>query len=272
MDQAEAVQEVQPEVDTAEEVVEEAVEDAVEEVSEEEVTPEFAEIEYEGEKYNVPPELKDAFLRNSDYTKKTQEVAEQRRAVESQVQQFQEAYQAQQQNLQGHAQLAAINAQLEQFNGVDWAAFSENDPGSAQQAFFQYQQLKDASQNLSHSIEQQQAQALHQQRELHARHLEQGKAELARDIPGWSSELAKSITDHGKNYGFSESELSSIVDPRMVKVLHEAYLYRQSKKEATESPAPKPVSKVKGRSKVKVDPDKMSMDEWMKWRNKQIAT
>ena len=40
--------------------------------------------EYDGKTYRLPPALKDAFLRNADYTRKTQEVPEQRRYVEQQ--------------------------------------------------------------------------------------------------------------------------------------------------------------------------------------------
>ena len=40
--------------------------------------PEFEEVEYEGKRYALPKELKDAILRQSDYTRKTQELAQQR--------------------------------------------------------------------------------------------------------------------------------------------------------------------------------------------------
>ena len=42
-----------------------------------------AEIEYDGEKFKVPSKLKEAFLRQSDYTKKTQAVAKERAEIET---------------------------------------------------------------------------------------------------------------------------------------------------------------------------------------------
>jgi hypothetical protein len=42
--------------------------------TESDAQPEFAEVEFEGKAYQVPPEIKDALLRQSDYTKKTTEV------------------------------------------------------------------------------------------------------------------------------------------------------------------------------------------------------
>src|SRR5688572_20265217 len=48
---------------------------------------EEAELEYEGRKFKVPKEaadeVKSALMRHADYTRKTQEVAEHRRAVEA---------------------------------------------------------------------------------------------------------------------------------------------------------------------------------------------
>ena len=44
--------------------------------------PAFERVNYEGTEYEVPTALKDALLRQSDYTRKTQEVSEQRKALE----------------------------------------------------------------------------------------------------------------------------------------------------------------------------------------------
>ncbi len=281
MDQAEAIQddhipEQAEETEILEEINEENEEVTTEEDPEEK-TPEveFIEVERNGKKYTVPKDLEPELLMQSDYTRKTQEVAEVRKALEREQQEFQQAVQTQQQNMQGHAQLAAIRSQLQQYQNVDWTQFSEADPQAAQQAFFQYSQLKDAAGNLSQQLQQQEAVALQQQREVHAKRLEQGKAELAKDIPGWNADLAQEIIAHGSSYGFSENELKSVIDPRMVKVLNDARMYRQSIKKVTQSkPAEqvKPAQKVRGGASVNVNPDKMPIDQWMKWRNKQLSS
>ena len=48
-----------------------------------ELEPGLAEVEIDGKTYKLPPELKDGFLRQADYTRKTQELAEQRRRMEA---------------------------------------------------------------------------------------------------------------------------------------------------------------------------------------------
>src|SRR5688572_14468037 len=42
---------------------------------------ELDEIEFDGERYKIPKKLKNGFLMQSDYTRKTQEVAEERKAI-----------------------------------------------------------------------------------------------------------------------------------------------------------------------------------------------
>lgn len=286
MEQAEALQEAYVPEETQEEIQDEAVEseevegvesdtESEEEVqSEEDIDDQYELVDYEGNTYKLPPELKSALLRQSDYTQKTQEVAQQRKALEQQAQQFQQVTQNQRANMQGHAQLMALQSQLEQYANVDWNAASQEDPVQAQQAFFEYSQLKDATSNLQRQLQAQEAQALQEQRQFQAKRLEQGKAELARDIPNWSADMAKAITEYGQSaFQFTPQEMSQVADPRMVKVLHKAYLYDQSLKKATkpESKTAKPASKVRGKSRVEKDPDKMSSEEWLKWRNKQLS-
>src|ERR1700730_7367382 len=54
-------------------------------VADSEVQPtesDLAQLEWDGATYQVPVKLKDAFMRNEDYTRKTQELAEQRKSVD----------------------------------------------------------------------------------------------------------------------------------------------------------------------------------------------
>lgn len=235
----------------------------------------YEELDFEGKKYAVPKELKDSFLRQSDYTRKTQEVAEQRKALEAQAAQIQQAAATQQQNLQAYAGLAALDGQLQQYSQVDWQKYSEDDPVQAQQAWFQYQTLKDQRMNLAGQISQHEQMTLQQRQHAVATQLEKGREVLSAEIPNWSGDLAKNLSKAGvENYGFSAEEISQVMDPRMVKVLHDAYQYRQimSKAKAKpKAPEAQPIRSVKGRGASRKNPDKMSTEEWMAWRNKQVS-
>jgi hypothetical protein len=60
-----------------------------------------------------------------------------------------------------------------------------------------------------------------------------GKEILAKEIPNWSPETNQALLSTGKDYGFSDAELNSIVDPRHVKVLHDAMQWRKLQKNST---------------------------------------
>ena len=55
---------------------------ATQETHEESADEALAEIEWEGERYQVPSKLKGAFLQNADYTQKTQTLAERTRQMD----------------------------------------------------------------------------------------------------------------------------------------------------------------------------------------------
>ena len=58
------------------------------------------EVDWDGAKYRVPKPLKDALLRQADYTRKTQELAEQRRTVEQHFTSLTQQAELQQQTLE----------------------------------------------------------------------------------------------------------------------------------------------------------------------------
>ena len=66
-----------------------------------------------------------------------------------------------------------------------------------------------------------------QQAQSIAEKVEKGKEVLAKEIPNWSRETSQAIILTGKEYGFTDDELSMVVDPRHVKVLHDAMQWRK---------------------------------------------
>src|ERR1700690_794656 len=59
-----------------------AGEQAVEETAVTQEDSGLAELDWGGEKFQVPAKLKDAFMKNEDYTRKTQELAQQRASLD----------------------------------------------------------------------------------------------------------------------------------------------------------------------------------------------
>ena len=169
-----------------------------------------------------------------DYTKKTQELADKSRNVEAQLervqqQEIQVAEQAkiQHQFISDIAAITAIDNQLAQFQSVDWQQLSSQDPVEAQKLFFTYNQLQVQRTQAANTLQtkrQQYAATVEQQR---AKQLSEGAERLKKAIPDWSDEKAREIRKLGKDYGFTDTELSGITDARAVHILHDAIQYRK---------------------------------------------
>jgi len=235
---------------------------------------ETEEVERDGKKYRVPKALKDELLMHADYTRKTQEVAELRKAAEAERAQ---ASLASVEHVQAMAALMNVDQQIGQFQNIDWQRMSDEDPVRAQKLFVQFSQLKDSRQQLAGHLQQQEQQRAFEMQQTTAKQIEEGQAALKRDIPNWSPETAQQLTDFAaKEFGFQPQELQKIMDPRQVKVLHLAWLGSQLVKKqqvaakASNQPAPKPVPHVGGTSAASKDMTRLGTDDWMKARNAQL--
>ena len=85
-----------------------------------EVGSDVFEVELDGEVHSLPAALKGAFLRQADYTRKTQELAEHRRALEAERRALGDHARAQAGVSRERLQLASLDDQIEEFQGVDW--------------------------------------------------------------------------------------------------------------------------------------------------------
>lgn len=229
-------------------------------------------IEHDGKTYQVPKALKGAFLRQADYTRKTQELAAQRRSLEAERLADQEAS-----GLKGS--LAAIEARLSAAEAVDWDAVWRDDPELAQDLAAHLDELSAAKAGLSDELGRfQQVRAMAEAQEQ-AIKLHQGHAELSRDIPGWGPEVGARLANFAMTeFGATAEELDALNDPRIVKLLHAAYvgangggLSRQAQRHAAAQTS-RPAATVGGRASAAKDPSRMSTDEWMRHRNKQLRS
>lgn len=240
--------------------------------------PDDEEIELDDLKLKVPKDqaqkVKEAMLRHADYTRKTQEVAELRKAVEAERQTLHQASQAE---IGALAQVTALDQQIAQFQNVDWDAWEETDPFAAAKGARQLQQLRDArGQAAGQYVGLQRQRTETEQRETATR-LQEASEVLSRDIKDWSPELGAKLKDFGvKQYGFTAAELDEFSDPRMVKVLHAAFEGHQASTKTqqaqkhladqTAKPAAKPG---KGSTPPVGLDDRLSADEWIRRRNAQ---
>lgn len=231
-------------------------------------------LELDGQVHSLPAALKGAFLRQADYTRKTQELAAHRRALEGEREAVAAHAEAVGQASGEHVQLAAMDHQLEQLQGVDWQAYAAQDPQGAEALWGRLQAMAHARHGLAQTIDHRAAHGrLRAAHESAARMAETGRT-LQKEIDGWSPELAAKLVDYAKSHGVTLEELSAQDDPRVWKILHRAFQAEDANqkdgaaKAAAQAQAIRPAVLVSGSAAggggVR---DELGTKEWMQRRN-----
>ena len=235
------------------------------------------EIEMDGKVHTLPATLKGAFLRQADYTRKTQELAEHRRAVA--VERAEVAAQAHSagQVSSGQVQLAALDHQLASFRGIDWQACEAQDPQGVQALWDRFQGMVQARERLAETLSHHAARGELQAAQETAAKMAQAGQVLRREIEGWSPEVAGKLIDYAKAFGVTHDELARTADPRLWKVLHKAWQADQASRDegvasaAARAQAVRPAVTVAGAAAggggVR---DELATKEWMKRRNELV--
>lgn len=234
------------------------------------------EVEHEGQVYRVPAPLKGAFLMNADYTRKTQELAEHRRALAQDRAHLDSRSNALAATLELRAAMHAADEQLAAFQDVDWDTFAAEDPQGAQALWGRFQALAHARERYEWAISHHEAQGAQlAQQELAAQMAQTGEI-LSREIEGWSPQVAAKLVEYAGAFGVTLDELREIADPRLWKILHRAHLgdeldrQRKTAQGVEQVQAVRPAVSVSGGSApTGAVRDNLGTGEWMRRRNEQ---
>ena len=294
MDNLEVMAPAEPEITEAEEVETEEVEasepdheegevERSEDDSEDEAAaePEDVEVEFDGKTYRVNPALKDALMRQADYTRKTQDVAEQRKQLEAEREAETTRKTAEKEIGDSLVTLRMMENELKQFRELDWQALHHNDPALSQQMQIRYMSLKDDRDDLNNTIASKHHELQSRMERESADRTEKVKREIAATIPDYTEEQGKKWRDFAKDQiGFGEHEINNSWnnDPRIAQILKYAYLGHQittqrqaPKKRAPSESKPAPVTQLRGKATPSKGPsDKQSIDQWMRERAKEV--
>ena len=178
-------------------------------------------------------ELRLGYMRQGDYTRKTQQVAEGRKQAEAEL----EALQAQRSSYAN--QLAQLETALSQSEPTQeyWNALEAEDP-------IEFVKQREAMRDRRDALAQVQSEQQRVQTEQHQQLQAQAQERLAQEtgklldvIPEWrDAEVATKqknavYTYAQRHLGFSEQELSQVSDHRAVNALRKAYLYDELMKQ-----------------------------------------
>ena len=195
-------------------------------------------IEVDGEEKTIE-ELRSGFLRQKDYTRKTQELAEHRKAVEAKDQEMDRERAEYAQLLPALAERIQQEAKQE----PDWDTLYDTDPVMAAKAERQWRKEQEArtAQLQAVQAEQQRMQqiAAQKQEQMQQSYLEQQRQILPDIIPEWRDKKvaateATQIRDFLLGEGFSEQDVSGMSNATLVKLARKAMLYDRGETRANE--------------------------------------
>ena len=257
------------EEESEEETEEESEEESEESDEGEDEEPELYAVTVNGEEREVTfDELLKGYSRQSDYTKKTQELSNDRKQFESLEKQYNDEISQIQTERQQY--MEALNqviensmGGMEQYANTNWEDLKTLDP------------LEYITKKEEHREAQEKVQAFRRDREVaqqkqaaefqksQAAMLQEEHSKLVEALPEWGNatkqkKLAANLKSYAVGAGFSEQELNSLVDHRSVLVLLKASKYDAMQNADIKSKKLKNAPKVvrSGRGKSKSDSDK----------------
>ena len=180
-------------------------------------------------------ELLSGYSRQSDYTKKTQQLAQERQGMAQLQQQWQQEMIAAQTERQQYIDALGqvVNQSmtgLEEYANIDWETLKEDDPIAY---VTRRDEFREAQENVR-SMQEQQAYAMQQQDAEMQNAIQYRTREelgmLVQKVPEWKDketrqELTKNLREYATGQGFSPQEISSLIDHRSLIVLMKAQKY-----------------------------------------------
>jgi hypothetical protein len=267
------------EADEGDEDTGEAEEGADEAAEGEETAPQLVKwTDDDGKEWDIPEALTPSLMKNKDYTAKTQEVAEQRRALEVQKAEWEAEKQRDQEDMKIEAELARLKAAQAEYDKINWDELYQYDPQDAQHKQFQYGRIRDEVSRLSQEQNARQQARLEKAQSAMTKRFDEAEAYARANIPGWEQGKDRELLEFAREVGFDDQTLKSNVSPSFLSLLHKAYIGDRAQKRVNEKPKPatkevKPATQVKAKSNPtnRKSLDEMSMAEYAEYRNRQEA-
>jgi len=184
-------------------------------------------------------ELQQGYLRQADYTQKSQEAA----TAIRQANELGAAFSAQRDVLA--ARLAAIvQADTEEFSKpIDWVAERARDREAADEKLARFQNWQQRQAELR-DLEESKAREVRARKEAVMR---AGHGFLAQHVPGWNDpalrqRIQADLAAHARQVGYSDQELATmeVLDPRQILMGYESMLYRLLRGRRMPAPAAAP--------------------------------
>jgi hypothetical protein len=196
-----------------------------EEVAEIETSPSYT-VKVDGEEVEVNlDELRNGYQRQADYTRKSQSLAEQRKAYEANLQAVTQEREQYSQLLGNMAQNQ--NAELSRYADIDWADLKDTDPMEYMEKRLEYQEAKEKISELQNERARVQQQNETDMGQMLQEKLQKEAELLSKALPEYTepgSTFKDEVRNYALNLGFSPQDIDGIADHRVILVLHKAMM------------------------------------------------
>ena len=221
-------------------------------------------------------ELLEGYSRQSDYTKKTQALAEDRKEIEQVREQFKSEYGSLQtersQYQQALGQLGAqLNAGIMRYQGVDWEKLKADDPVAYVTKRDEFREEQERIQAVHGQMQAVQQQQQADADRMHREAVVEQTAMLGKLIPEWNDAekqptISKSIREYALAEGYAKEEVDALIDARSVNVLLKAMRYDELQKADVKT------KKVRNRPKMAKPGTKRSKSDAARRRKAELSS
>ena len=181
-------------------------------------------------------ELMKGYSRESDYTKKTMDLSNQRKEVESMQENLKKEFDAVKSSRDQYAtQLDILTNNLQQEEKVNWDQLYQEDPAEYVRKKAESDKRKEALDNARQEQKRIQQEQQAEQEKVYNEYIANERKILSEKLPQYadknkSVEFTRRLTNFAKESGYSDQEIAMMVDHRAVLLLADAYRYNQLKK------------------------------------------
>lgn len=205
-------------------------------------------------------ELMKGYSRQSDYTRKTEKLSQDRKSVEELKNEYtRQNEEAKIKRDQYEKQIQILSEQLKQSepSKVDLDRLYEDDPAEYVRVKAEQDRRKELLEKANQERERIQSEKQEEQSKQYNAYLEQQRELLAQKLPIYADkekgpEFVKNLTNYAKEIGYTDQEINMLVDHRSVIMLANAYRYDKLKKANLKNKKVTKVSKVVSSSSAKV--------------------
>ena len=229
---------------------------------------------------DVRAELED-FTKNvqGDYTRKTQEVADQRKAVEAERELFQKLTTLKGEALKAFTAGQSLASEIQQLEQIDLNAVWQSDPDQARRIGDALSVKRSEFQRHVNAVSQHEAAMAAEEQQAIAKLEEAGRAEMARVVKGFDAKGEQELIAYAVKNGIPESDAKRWpLNHKTAAMAWKAMQFDKLKANATAATAAKPptapsapVRSVAGKATGNAarSPEQMNDDEYYRWEQQQ---